>query len=466
MNAKNNKCVILVLAFLIVQSFIFSNFSFAADTILCDLCKKEINGRYYQIKDKAETGSGTYVCQQCYDGTPKCQSCKGLMISAREIGGKKVCDRCFEHYKDSPVCSICKNNILDSYMKYVNPSTNDVNYVCKSCGEKSEKCGICSIPSAALENYEDKRICHACVERLKSAQECNICKKHIASSYRRYDDQKNARVVYICDNCGSTYPKCYVCSVPSASLSDIQQKQVCPACLPNLKKCYGCGMYIFKVSYKYEVMDTVYCSDCQKKTDKCDVCGLPTGANPVVLTDGRKICPDCESTAVKDIGTVRDLYDAVAGFLIDEYRMKIGHINEISFKEVDEMKALGQKTPTAEKGTVPLGIFSRHGEEFDIYVQKNLPKNLLIGVLAHEYAHAYVHDLYPDFEDALINEGFAEWIRHKMHTRIGDEKGAKLIEIRKDLYGDGYKKIEAIEKSEGLNGVFGVFKTAVKTGVK
>nr|HPG59309.1 hypothetical protein [Candidatus Wallbacteria bacterium] len=122
-----------------------------------------------------------------------------------------------------------------------------------------------------------------------------------------------------------------------------------------------------------------------------------------------------------------------------------------------EMRELGEKTPTAEKGVVPLGIFSRHGKEFDIFVQNNLPKNLLIGVLAHEYAHAYVHDRMPDFDDTLIDEGFAEWIRHKTLTKIGDEKGAKLIEMRKDIYGDGFKKVAEIEKKSGLNGVFGLF---------
>lgn len=428
-----------------------------AETLICDICSGEITSQYYRLKEEGAQKFETLVCETCYEKTPRCEACTGFMREGHKFGGKTICGKCYNHYKDSPLCAICKNNIMGSYVKYSDQASGASSFICQACNDGSKKCSLCGMPSASLAQVAGRALCENCVLKSKTAPVCKICDNPILSSYMHYKDKKNDTTIYVCDPCAKGNRKCFVCGVPDGNLSEVQQQPVCPGCFKDLKKCYGCGKYIFRVSYKYELTEQQYCADCQQNTDKCDVCGLPTGASPVKLTDGRKICPDCESTAVKNVNEVRDLYAAVSGFLIDEYRMQIGNVNKISFKEISEMRELGENTPTAEKGVIPLGIFSRHGKEFDIFVQNNLPKNLLIGVLAHEYAHAYVHDRMPDFDDTLIDEGFAEWIRHKTLTKIGDEKGAKLIEMRKDIYGDGFKKIVEIEKKSGLNGVFGLF---------
>ncbi len=429
----------------------------ASETLLCDICGSEITGKYYKSKDPESDKFETIICESCHQNTPRCETCGGFMKTVHKFGGKDICNKCHQYYKDSPVCDICKLNILGAYVKYSDPINGKVTYICDECKRKSPACQLCKIPCASLVEDGGRKLCAACALKAKAAPVCKICKISILSSYTHYQDKKNDAVIYVCDDCINKYHKCFVCGVPDDNLIALQGKEVCRDCFAGLKKCHGCSKYIFKLSYKYEIAEQVYCPDCQQNTDKCDVCGLPTGANPVQLTDGRKICPDCESTAVKDIQTVRELYAAVADFLVEEYRMGIGAVNEISFKEINQMKELGEKTPTADKGVIPLGIFSRCGDKFDIFVQKNLPKNLLIGVLAHEYAHSYVHGRVSDFDDTLIDEGFAEWIRHKTLTKIGDEKGAKLIEIRTDIYGEGFKKITEIEKAKGLSGVFELF---------
>lgn len=456
---------------IILSAFAFASLFYparaeASETLICDICSNEISGQYYKVKDPEAGGAEILVCLDCYEKTPRCESCAGFMKKAYKFGGKAMCKSCLEHYKDSPVCAICSVNIIGAYVKFTDPATGKETFVCEPCREKTPACELCNLPSASLAEIAGRRLCPGCALKAKTAPVCKICRDPILTSYTHYKDKKNGSVIYVCDACAKANGKCFVCGVPDAKLSVVQGHDVCPGCFAGLKKCYGCGKYIFRVSYRYELSEQQYCEDCQKNTDKCDVCGLPTGANPVKLTDGRKICPDCESTAVKDVNEVRDLYASVSGFLVDEYRMNIGNVNKISFKEISEMRELGEKTPTAEKGVIPLGIFSRNGRDFDIFVQKNLPKNLLIGVLAHEYAHAYVHDRLPDFDDTLMDEGFAEWIRHKTLTKIGDDRGAKLIERRKDIYGDGFKKIMGIESEKGTAGVFALFEKGAAGGKK
>lgn len=427
----------------------------AAGQMSCEICRNNIEGKYY----KMDGASGEYlVCMDCYEKAPRCSLCKGFMREENNLDGNKLCTSCYNQVKQADKCSLCQKHILGSYTRYTDPSTGATNSICQDCMAKSERCSICNIPSANLTAFEGNRLCAGCFDKISKMPVCELCKNHISGTYVQYKNPKDETVTYTCSACNDKTPKCSLCGVPSTGLSEVQGQSVCMKCYGGLKKCHGCGKFIMKTSYNYSIVEQTYCPDCQKNSPKCGVCGLPTGDKPVTLTDGRQICPDCEATSVKDIATVKELYEAVAAFIVREYSMEIGHINAISFKEIKEMEKLGKETPTGNDNTnIPLGIFSRKGEQFDIYVQENLPRNLLIGVLAHEYAHAYMHDVSPDYKNLEIEEGFAEWIRYKTLNHIGDEKGAKLIEARKDIYGDGFRKISNIEKNEGLGGVFRLF---------
>ncbi len=450
----------LILIFSLIMNICIPAVSIAAETLICDICSKEIESKYYKFKDPASDKFEISICEDCYEAAPRCEACGGYMSKSFKFGGKNICIKCRDHFKDSPICKICGLNIIGAYVKYSDPVSKKAAFVCDDCRKKNPECSLCGIPCTHPAFIAGKRLCENCAFKAASAPVCKICKNPILSSYIHYRDKKNQNVIYVCDSCVEKNDKCFVCGVPDDCLKLMQGRQVCALCLKNLKKCYGCFKYIFKLSYKYELTENIYCADCQYNTDKCDVCGLPTGVSPVRLSDGRKICVDCESTAVKDIVAVHELYHFVAEFLKNEYGMYIGAIDTIDFKEINEMKILGQKTPTADKDVIPLGIFSRNGKKIDIFVQKNLPRNLLIGVLAHEYAHAFVHSKIEDFDDVLIDEGFAEWIRHKIHIKVGDTKGARLIEMRKDIYGAGFKKITAVESKSGVKGVFNLFNRA------
>lgn len=431
---------------------------FASEDLVCDICSSPITGQYYTVRDRSDSGSGQRtICKNCHETRPRCDMCRGVARELAALQGKNLCPGCLESVKNSPRCSSCGDYITGSYVRYKDPDTGRETDVCAKCNESKPKCDMCR--GIMLEEFslQGMRLCRACVDRVKSSPTCSICKNYIVGDYVKYEDKKTGLASLICKRCGDTLDKCYVCGVPSDNLSAVRGKRVCGQCLARAKKCHGCGDYILKVSFNYEIAEQSYCTECENDTPKCDVCGMPAGPSPVKLSDGRIFCPDCEGTSVKDVETVRSLYEAVSAYLVREYRMEIAPVSEIGFREIGELAELGKGAPTAEKDVVPLGLFYRRGPKVDIYVQKNLPRNLLTGVIAHEYAHAYMYEKSPDFRDSEISEGFAEWIRYKTLMRLNDEKGAKLIELRRDIYGRGYQKVSKVEKESGLQGVFDLF---------
>ena len=430
----------------------------AAEELTCDFCASRISGQYYTIRDRNDGSSGQKtICLKCYESRPRCDLCRGVMREGTNFQGMNLCQSCMANVRNSPRCTACGNYITGSYVRYRDPESGQEICVCQKCNDARPKCEGCR--GLMLQEYslQGMKVCKSCFERIRKSPRCAICQNYIMGEYMRYEDKKTGLETTVCQKCGGTAEKCFVCGVPSNNLNDTQGKRVCGACLQRAGKCHGCGNYILKVGYNYDVAEQSYCAECEKTTPKCDVCGLPSGPSPVRLSDCRIICPDCEGTAVKDVATVRALYDAVAAFLVREYGMEIGHVSEISFKELPELAELGKDAPTAEKNVIPLGLFSRKGDKVDIFVQNNLPRNLLTGVIAHEYAHAYMYEKSPEFKDTEITEGFAEWIRYKTLMRLNDEKGAKLITLRKDIYGSGFQKVVDVEKAAGLQGVFDLF---------
>lgn len=356
-------------------------------------------------------------------------------------------------------CDICGNAIEGKYFKYKSSESSEETIVCQNCSETLPKCQLCRRIMKNENLYDGMKVCDSCINRINTSPDCYLCQKKIYSgTYFMFEDPDMREKTYVCQNCLNTYEKCDLCKVPRRNIDIINNTKVCYYCQKKLKKCYSCGNLILRTSYNYDIVNQVYCPDCEKKTPKCDCCGLPAGNSPVILSDGRKICPDCESTAVKDIDSVKFIYDAVATFLKKEYNMAIGHVNQISFKELSEMEKLGKLVPGSDENkSIPLGLFMRTGDNFDIYVQKNLPRSLLTGVLAHEYAHSYMSNVNSAKIDNMeINEGFAEWIRYKVLAYIGDNAGMKLIEKRTDVYGRGYQLFKRAEDEKGLGGVFGL----------
>jgi hypothetical protein len=100
-----------------------------------------------------------------------------------------------------------------------------------------------------------------------------------------------------------------------------------------------------------------------------------------------------------------------------------------------------------------LGVYARRGMRRGIYIQSGLPRMLFLQVAAHEYAHAWQGENCPVMKDALVHEGFAEWVAYQVIGFYRYSKGQERMRGREDIYGRGLKWALGIEASLGIPGV-------------
>jgi len=100
-----------------------------------------------------------------------------------------------------------------------------------------------------------------------------------------------------------------------------------------------------------------------------------------------------------------------------------------------------------------LGIYARRGMRRGIYVQIGLPRTLFLQVAAHEFAHAWQGENCPTLRDAIIHEGFAEWVAYRVigFHRFGDSQERMLA--RRDIYGRGLRWALETEARDGAQAV-------------
>ena len=88
-----------------------------------------------------------------------------------------------------------------------------------------------------------------------------------------------------------------------------------------------------------------------------------------------------------------------------------------------------------------------------MYLLSGLPQILLIQVAAHEWAHAWQGENCPLLRDPLVREGFAEWVAYRTLQTLGAVKKRALMERQNGLYGDGLRRMLALERQAGAAGV-------------
>src|SRR5262249_49930555 len=130
-------------------------------------------------------------------------------------------------------------------------------------------------------------------------------------------------------------------------------------------------------------------------------------------------------------------------------RLQMGEIR----RRYEQASPAGE--PSATAGHHVLGFFVRSHGTSTIYIERGLPRSLLLGTLAHELGHAWQAEHAPGLPDPLLCEGFAEWIAHSVLVSHGLHAMAARAARRADLYGRGLRHFLAIEHSGGQEGVLG-----------
>ena len=108
-----------------------------------------------------------------------------------------------------------------------------------------------------------------------------------------------------------------------------------------------------------------------------------------------------------------------------------------------------------------LGYFVRTHGANTIYVERGLPRSLLLGTLAHELGHAW-QAAYPAVRDPMLAEGFAEWIAHHTLVASGLRPVAARATRRDDVYGRGLRQLLEVERRAGSEAVLALARGEAK----
>jgi len=395
--------------------------------VRCDACLEVIKGKYIHFSD------GSIFCYECYLSLPKCRSCQKPIIGGENEVVDGLCALCFRR---APKCDICGKAIIGSYTRFI-----DKSIACDDCMKTYQKCERCGKPVVRYTKVRGKILCKNC---LKSAPRCTVCNNPIVGTYWNFGDEK------VCDHCYKVYERCDMCGIPSQFLFTVYDKKICYTCLEHARRCSACGLPIVGRYYSYKNQEGIFCEHCEHLAPHCDSCGRPVKERYYELSDGRKICIECQKTAItSDVELQQVIELAKAG--LQELGLEIPlpiNYRLISKKLLDKRIQQAGVAITAGKN---LGLFQRKEGRVDIFIQSHLPIQMALGTVSHELAHAWQSEnLINQNQPLHIREGFCEWVSYKILKKHGYHGQADLILSREDLYGLGFQKFLGYEKKYGV----------------
>jgi hypothetical protein len=228
------------------------------------------------------------------------------------------------------------------------------------------------------------------------------------------------------------------------------------------RHCHICGRrlkgraWVYGLNGAQDGQAIAVCPHCQEAAPRCDVCGVPMGTNHVRLADGRHICPRCHQTAVYDPTRARELFEHVTHVVTDQLDLGLNVGTDFTLVDHQHLQRLVEEAHLEIEGGDTdhvVGLFVRQGRKRVMYLLSGLPQVLLIQTVAHEWAHAWQGENCPLLRDALVREGFAEWVAYKALQVMGAVKKMKLMEQQDGLYGNGLRKMLEVERRDGVSGV-------------
>lgn len=293
----------------------------------------------------------------------------------------------------------------------------------------------------------------------RTAQYCHLCGRRLRSRYLVY----NATLV-VCAECDASCPRCARCGVPVAQPIDHGNGPVCANCAREAPRCAGCSLPITATWYTFEELLPVatprkFCPRCVQSRPRCDLCRAPVAENAQPLADGQYRCRLCLSDVVLDDTDVQAIYAEAIQHLVTALH---GPLRETPVLDIVTRREMGQLRRRYERRAVEpaavanhhvLGYFVQSHGKSTVYVEAYLPRGLLLGTLAHELAHAWQTEQSLHLKDALVREGFAEWVAYRILIARGLTPLAERATRRDDVYGRGLRHFLNIENRLGYAGV-------------
>lgn len=306
------------------------------------------------------------------------------------------------------------------------------------------------------------------------ASSCHFCGQCLLGRYYQLADGTN-----VCATCYRDRPRCARCGAPldDATLASLKrlpvgEPQLCGPCLRSAPRCAACQRQIGRSWYSFEELlspDDVrqFCAQCMQQRPRCDVCGVPVGSDGRRLDDGQQRCPRCAAEMVVTEAAMRaaytDVLDAVRALLGEALR-QVPPLEVVSRQHMADVRRRNGQHP-AHGASVPasgvvghhvLGCCVRSRGKCVIYVERGLPRCLLLGTLAHELGHAWQGEHAPGVDDPLECEGFAEWVAYHVLLARGLRSMAARATRRDDIYGRGLRHLLQVERNGGRAAVLQV----------
>jgi hypothetical protein len=304
-----------------------------------------------------------------------------------------------------------------------------------------------------------------------SSRFCHLCGRELVGRYIRYETG-----LVVCRACDDSRPRCARCSVPLPdrvlAARTPGQAALCPACARATPRCAGCSQPILGVFYAFDDLspaggsDRKFCARCVQHRPRCDLCSAPVADGATPVADGQWRCALCSADLVLDEEVVRDVYrQSLAAFarVVGRRLSETPRLQVVSRREMGAVRrryagAAGNPRPEAG-GHHVLGYFVFSGGKGTIYVERALPRGLLLGTLAHELGHAWQAERAPGLRDPLLCEGFAEWVAHRVLVAAGLQTAAARATRRDDLYGKGLRHFLDLERAHGRAAVLGAIES-------
>ena len=257
---------------------------------------------------------------------------------------------------------------------------------------------------------------------------CNYCRRVITGDYRVYDGRN------LHDSCYFNHyvTHCGICQSPIS------------------------GQYLFN-----SWGDTV-CAVHLGEYPMCEYCdrlaAQPLNGRSVHYNDGRDVCGNCEARAVHTGSEVRALLDTVRqallvwGIKIDR-ELELEPIDKTEMLEVNS--AIGREAwgYTDFKQTTSFWGLVK-SDEIKVYVLSRLPREMLLGVLAHELMHVWQFANAPVAMDPALNEGSCEYAAYLVLRDRSDPYVRYYQEAQQSsddpLYGGGFRSVRDYVKRVGV----------------
>ena len=255
--------------------------------------------------------------------------------------------------------------------------------------------------------------------------------------------------------------RCVLCR--ASATAEIDGLPVCAACIDSFPVCSKCKRRAPRAWVMRDRPERQYCDRC-RSGDACDFCGHPASG---ALKDGRGICEPCRAELVPSFRLAFALFERVRAAVAAHCGVTVRSNLDFSVVTPHEMAGLVGKvySPTHAMEKRPIGLFVRTGTERTIYCESLLPKSTLITTCAHELGHAWQSEYCARPVVPLLAEGLSEWIAHRIAMRAKLREEARRTELRKDVYGDGFRLINNLVRKVGMAQMLETVKDRLIRGV-